>query len=60
MIKTSELQNAKYAFIQVAKGGFGFINSRSMAGWELVQFRKLEGDVFEGCCLNYSLFVHYC
>lgn len=30
-IKTSELQNAKYIFIQLAKGGFGFINSRSIA-----------------------------
>lgn len=31
MIETSELQNAKYTFIQVAKAIFGFINSRSRA-----------------------------
>lgn len=31
MIKTRELKNAKYIFIQVTKAGFGFNNSRSMA-----------------------------
>lgn len=31
MIKTSELQNAKYIFIQVVKADFCFINSRSRA-----------------------------
>lgn len=51
MIKTSELKNAKYVFIQVTKAYFGFINSRSM-----VEFWYNLGN-FEGYCLNYSLFI---